>query len=300
MYCEWPIEINSMLVRCGRCDTCRASRVSIWANRILLEAEEYESNAFVTLTYNDEALPADGSLVARDLQLFLKRFRKRYVGRRVRFFACGEYGSQFGRPHYHAILFNVPACANGITSYRSKWGGGKLCCPSCYSIQAAWSLEGVELGGIRSGTVEEASARYVAGYILKGATRTDDPRLSGRWPEFSRCSNRPGIGYSAMHDVADTWLRYRDPVGDSELPAVLMRGKKYFPYGRYLKGKLGEMVAIDKEEAARLAVARSQEQLRILRQMAAENEEKYIQTYRRMVEQPVKNWKARQKTRARK
>lgn len=259
----------------------------------MLEAEEHESNAFVTLTYNDKALPPDGSLRPLDLQLFIKRLRKRYVGRRLRFFACGEYGDNFGRPHYHAIFFNLPNCANGITSYRTKFASGRLCCPSCDSIQSAWRLSGVDLGGIRSGTVEEASARYVAGYILKGATRTDDPRLTGRWPEFSRMSNRPGIGLMAMHDVANTFNRYGEEMAD--VPNVLRRGKKLFPYGRYLKGKLREMVAIDKESAARLAIERGQEEMRILREIAQANSQKVIEVYRGIVAQPVLNWKSRQK-----
>lgn len=111
-------------------------------------------------------------------------------------------------------------------------------------------------------------------------------------------SNRPGIGYSAMHDVADTFLRYGD--GELDVPAVLRRGNKLFPYGRYLKGKLREMVDVDKEEAARAAIARSQMELQLLREIAAQNSETVLQVYRANVSQPVRNWKARQKLRVRK
>ena len=61
-------------------------------------------NAYITLTYNDDHLPANGSLQPRDLQLFWKRLRKaRTPG--IRYYACGEYGDQTARPHYHAIIF---------------------------------------------------------------------------------------------------------------------------------------------------------------------------------------------------
>lgn len=101
-----------------------------------------------------------------------------------------------------------------------------------------------------------------------------------------------------MHDVADTFLRYGD--GELDVPAVLRRGKKLFPYGRYLKGKLREMVDVDKDQAARLAIARSQMELQLLREMAAQNAETVLETYRAKVSQPVRNWKARQKLKGRK
>ena len=35
---------------------------------------------------------------------FIKRLRAR-VGAPIRYFACGEYGDKFSRPHYHVIFF---------------------------------------------------------------------------------------------------------------------------------------------------------------------------------------------------
>lgn len=294
MDCEYPVKITNMLVRCQRCDTCRASRVAEWSNRMLLEAEEWNENTFVTLTYNERSLPADGSLNPADLSLFLKRLRKRLVGRRIRFYGVGEYGDQFGRPHYHAILFNVPSCARGVTYQKGTWATGALCCPACTTVQAAWSVSGEPIGNVRLGTVEEASTRYVAGYILKGATRTDDVRLSGKWPEFARMSNRPGIGYYAMHDVADRILTYDDPI-----PRVLGRGKKFFPYGRYLRNKLMEMCGVDKEEEKKKAVEAEVEKLSVLSAMAKETGQSWQGVYQDLNRQRILNWKARQKTKRR-
>lgn len=67
---------------------------------------------FVTLTYNDLNTPKNG-VRKRAAQLFMKRLRinlSRYVGHDVnlRFFLCAEYGSNTKRPHYHALLWNVP------------------------------------------------------------------------------------------------------------------------------------------------------------------------------------------------
>lgn len=50
------------------------------------------------------------TLWKRDLQMFVDRLRKRNVragGKHTKYFAGGEYGDQFDRPHYHLIVFNI-------------------------------------------------------------------------------------------------------------------------------------------------------------------------------------------------
>ena len=98
---DLPVEI-----RCGQCVGCRLDRSREWAIRCVHEAALYDDNCFVTLTYNDENLPDPPSLVVRDCQLFMKKLRRRYEPKKIRFFLCGEYGEMNRRPHYHAILFN--------------------------------------------------------------------------------------------------------------------------------------------------------------------------------------------------
>lgn len=63
----------------------------------------------LTLTYDTGHLPQNGSLVKKDLTDFWKRLRYRLRRDKkvtdLKYFACGEYGDNYGRPHYHAILF---------------------------------------------------------------------------------------------------------------------------------------------------------------------------------------------------
>lgn len=101
-----------MCVPCGHCRICRHKKSSELAARCVAETNMYDSLPyFVTFTYNDNFLPADG-VRKSDLQLFLKRLRSRldYYGieHNIRYFAVAEYGSKTLRPHYHVILWNFP------------------------------------------------------------------------------------------------------------------------------------------------------------------------------------------------
>ena len=91
---------------CGQCIGCRLERSRQWALRCSHEASMYDENCFITLTYREDALPPLGSLDKRHFQLFMKRLRKRYPKKTIRYFQCGEYGEKLSRPHYHACLFN--------------------------------------------------------------------------------------------------------------------------------------------------------------------------------------------------
>jgi hypothetical protein len=47
-------------------------------------------------------------LCKKDLQLFIKRLRKhlsKYTNERIRYYACGEYGPQHFRPHFHLLVW---------------------------------------------------------------------------------------------------------------------------------------------------------------------------------------------------
>lgn len=94
-------------VACGRCIGCRLERSRQWAIRLMHEAQLHEDGVFLTLTYDQQHLPPGGTLVKQHFQKFMKRLRKLYPPKSVRYFHCGEYGSRTRRPHYHAIVFGV-------------------------------------------------------------------------------------------------------------------------------------------------------------------------------------------------
>lgn len=100
-------------VPCGKCLLCREKKANEWVSRGMAETQSSTNVPyFITLTYNDKCLPRNG-VRKRACQLFMKRLRiniSRHTGEicNIRFFLCSEYGSRYHRPHYHAILWNVP------------------------------------------------------------------------------------------------------------------------------------------------------------------------------------------------
>lgn len=102
-----------LVVPCGKCILCREKKANEWVSRAMCETQSSTNVPyFITLTYNDNCIPKNG-VRKRAAQLFMKRLRinlARYTGEElnIRFFLCSEYGSKTGRPHYHALLWNVP------------------------------------------------------------------------------------------------------------------------------------------------------------------------------------------------
>lgn len=188
------------------------------------EASLHRDNCFITLTYDQEHVPEDFSLDVRHWQLFMKKLRKR-AGPGVRFFHCGEYGEEGGRPHYHAILFNLDF---GDKKLWKIVDGNQL-----YTSQLLEQLWG--LGFCSLGAVTFQSAAYVARYSLKkitgkGATpvwfhpKTGLPQ--SRKSEYSTSSKRPAIG-------ADWWVKYgRQVIRDD---TVVMNGQEMKPPRYYDK-----------------------------------------------------------------
>lgn len=198
----------------------------------MLEAVQHGDNTFATLTYDEEHYPNDHSVHPKELSGFIKRLRKR--GYKFRFFGVGEYGDDTQRPHYHVILFGFPTCYWINTRKKDQ------CCANCETIKSAWGK-----GHIFLGTAERSSFDYIARYVNKKMTGDKDERLEGRRPEFARMSLRPGIGYSAMHEVASELLSIDYNLPD--VPTVLAHGKRNMPLGRYLRRNLRKMMGRDEK-----------------------------------------------------
>lgn len=185
-------------VRCGKCDNCRALQTAHWQFRIMQEEKRSLNALFVTLTYDTRHAPLSPqglfTLDKTHVQYFMKRLRSftertnkgiREYERgerkrrpkvqdnwlcdmpRIKYYAVGEYGHKFKRPHYHLILFNAHEDA----------------------VLNAWNL-----GQVHIGKVSGASVGYCLKYIRKrsweGCFEGDD-----RQPVFSLSSQNLGSNY---------------------------------------------------------------------------------------------------------
>lgn len=205
---------------CGQCLECRMEYARNIAIRCCHEAqimtEKGRKNCFVTFTYNDDNLPFVKSLADEeiyiptlykpDLRNFWKRLRK--DGNSFRYFASGEYGGNFGRPHYHALLFGY---APSDCYFSDVSESGYYIYDSEY-LEYKWSH-----GNVYVQDMSFETAFYCAGYALKKLSgegeyfekkfnvNSAEQYYNGVQPEFSVSSRRPGLGYE--------WLeKYRSDV----------------------------------------------------------------------------------------
>ncbi|UIB81481.1 replication initiator protein [Flyfo microvirus Tbat2_160] len=215
------LDDRSIKVSCGQCIGCKLERSRQWAMRCMHESTLYDKNCFITLTYSPENLPEGGTLVKKDFQDFMKRLRFHNPHKKIRFFHCGEYGDQFQRPHYHAIIFNH--------DFDDKTPLKKINDNVIYESQTLTKLW--THGHCSTAAVTFDSAAYVARYCTKKITGpaafyhythfdADGEITRELLPEYTTMSRRPGIG--------KPWLeKYMTDVYPDDF--VVVRGKKLKP-----------------------------------------------------------------------
>jgi len=174
---------DRITVPCNNCPSCLARRRSGWAFRLQQHLNDSTTGHFITLTYNDNHLPvvygendqAIPTLEKSDLTLFLKRLRY-FLGSGgttpLKYYAVGEYGTKTHRPHYHVLFFNLPKDKRHL-------------------IDRAWQKDNLPLGNTYTGSVNERSINYVAGYIINKRWDSNTRLI----PPFSHMSKGLGASY---------------------------------------------------------------------------------------------------------
>lgn len=157
----------------------------------------------------------------------MKRLRKWLDHKKIRFFHCGEYGENFGRPHYHAIIFGHDWSDKKL-KFVTKRGD---------KVYTSNKLDELWTHGITStASVTFESCAYVARYVTKKVTGQSAIHhynkidyetgeiLSERTPEYVTMSRRPGIGKIWY----DKYTKDVFPLDEVVLRGVKMRPPRYY------------------------------------------------------------------------
>lgn len=227
---------EELFLPCGKCYRCIMRRVNGWAFRLDQEFKRAISADFITFTYDTRFVPinAEGNLVLdkSHLQKFFKKLRK-CTPSKIKYFACGEYGTKTKRPHYHAIIFNAK-----LLDIEKKW----------------------DLGAIHRGDVNPATSYYTLKYMCKG--------LPKRWwkeqgltPEFQVMSKGLGDNYlsPSMYKwhASDLYSRYYCPTYDNiKVPMPRFYREKIYSneereqlaYYMHCQGQLKEQTGLTSDE----------------------------------------------------
>lgn len=278
-----PEGSKELLLPCGSCMSCRLNYAHDWADRMMCELQSYEEGEchFVTLTYSPAALAGatyvvDGkylrcnsvpaanatgealdqySLSKRDLQLFMKRLRRRFPDQKIRFFACGEYGEgERHHPHYHLILFGLRLPDDDLKPYkRSKLGYWYY---NSSVLSMVWPF-----GFVVVGDVTPSTCSYTARYMLKKQKGENAHVYSDVDIEapFTLSSRKPGLGFEYYSEHLGDIIRNR--------PIVLStrRGSYSFQAPQYFKRQLEEDYPLESKDLRENAqdVAQSSFQLEL-------------------------------------
>lgn len=250
-------------VPCGQCIGCRIDRARQWSIRCMHEARMHEHNSFVTLTYDNNHLPPNGSLDKEVFKKFMYRVRKKY-GSGLRFFQAGEYGRGLGRPHHHVLFFGLDFPDKEVIRRGVK-----------YHLFVSNSLADLWPFGYHIiGEVSFQTVFYTARYCLKKVTgQGSDAHYQGKVPEYTTMSMRPGIGrkfyeqfkgdlYPLDKAVVDDNHVYKVPkyydklleIDDNTL-LVKLKAKRLSKGKEYYKGITSKRMA-DKEEYLQLITDR--------------------------------------------
>ncbi|AKI26875.1 replication protein VP4 [Microviridae Bog1249_12] len=117
--CPYPFYLKkyNIFVPCGKCGSCLKRKISDWTIRLQNEFKRSKTSAFLTLTYQE----APDQLDKTHLQKFFRRLRKKGVN--FSYFALGDYGDTFGRPHYHVLAFERTSYLRDVLN--QSWRSGK-------------------------------------------------------------------------------------------------------------------------------------------------------------------------------
>jgi len=265
---------------CGKCLKCLLKRKAQWSFRLVEQKRVSFSSYFVTLTYNDKYLPmGDGvsSINKNDHKEFIKKLKeyekpknlalRPYISKeelerskigikdrgKLAYYGVSEYGDQFGRSHWHYILFNV----RDINNIDRAWF------TTVRNDQTGEYEPGEQKGNIKIDECNINTIDYVLKYMVKDHSKQD---YEGRAKEVSFMSKGIGITYVDQEFI--------DYINREDANQVMNQRGSILPLPRYYRKKFVKEENMQKKN---LYIAEQVEK------KAAEELQKYGDRYDTMV-----------------
>lgn len=217
--CLYPfIAPDGTALPCRTCWQCGENRVNDLVGRCMAEQATADQTFSVTLTYAGDT-PNAAVLCYRDIQQFLKRFRK--AGYSVRYIVAGEYGTIKGRAHWHMVLF-LKGKTLDIVSASERQNDWQVVLPSFGNDASAriafapWSDPSAGRGFAYFQEPDYGGLRYCMKYALKqqGADAS---------VKSLSMSKKPPLGYEFFMNMADDLVDRQMPL---QLPTYAFLGEK--------------------------------------------------------------------------
>lgn len=187
----------------------------MWAFRLKWHMRFVKSAYFVTLTYASGIKRTPNGFLTlhkKHFQNYMKRIRKELndnkdtpFNHRVKYIVTGEYGGKRGRPHYHAILFNVPMDV----------------------IKKYWPYGLVDIREVNSSRIA-----YIFKYISKARKPKQTHDRDDRVPEYVNMSQ--GLGKQWLEDKRNVDFHRRF----KERPYIVLENGQKMAIPRYYKERI--------------------------------------------------------------
>lgn len=269
---------------CGQCLPCRLNKQAYMIFRNHMECRTSLTSSFWTLTLDDEGLATlDKRGPRKMISNFIDALRKSEVragnSLPIRFYGCLEFGSEFGRPHWHMLLYNLvnqwkqpPKYLRGLPRPR-------------FTINL-WPHGHVDIGEFNPATI-----RYTISYLFK------DSRAGARPIVYQTI--RPATGYYGIKSLAESFAQKHGTL-PSPPTSFSIKGKRY-PADQWTRGtfrnlfqkaggKFDRIFTADERRIASL-------ELKIARDMLpnqAEADRQYLQTLETLIGQKEIEKRARE------
>lgn len=207
---------EAQLLPCGHCPACKMAAASSWANRMEMELPYHENAWFLTLTYDNENVPyrmtwdegtgevlvENYSLNYEDMKKFWKKLRRYLEYHKLNkgnlmYFQCGEYGGKTHRPHYHAIVYDLPIKKDDMKEYKRRNGA------IYYNVD--WITKIWGKGHVVIAPAEWKAMAYTARYTTKKVYGKEGKKFyeeMGILPEKCNMSLKPAIGAQYYYEHA--------------------------------------------------------------------------------------------------